>query len=56
MNFENFLLMRQELVLIGIVLILLIAIFAVGLAPFWLSNMIQDSLTPIVAKLSVIAQ
>jgi len=37
-------------------LTLLIAIFAVGLAPFWLSNMIQDSLTPIVAKLSVIAQ
>jgi NADH-quinone oxidoreductase subunit M len=37
-------------------LTLLIAIFAVGLAPFWLSNMIQDSLTPIVARLSVIAQ
>ena len=37
-------------------LTLLVAIFAVGLAPFWLSNMIQDSLTPIVAKLSVLAQ
>jgi NADH-quinone oxidoreductase subunit M len=37
-------------------LTLLIAIFAVGLAPFWLSDMIQQSLTPIVAKLSVIAQ
>lgn len=37
-------------------LTLLIAIFAVGLAPFWLSDMIQESLTPIVARLSVIAQ
>jgi len=36
-------------------LTLLIAIFAIGLAPFWLSNMIQDSLVPIVAKLSVLA-
>ena len=35
-------------------LTLLIAIFAVGLAPFWLSDMIQDSLTPIVSKLSMV--
>ncbi len=35
---------------------LLAAIFAIGLAPLWLSNMIQDSLTPIVARFSVLAQ
>jgi len=35
-------------------LTLLIAILIIGIAPFWLSNMIQDSLTPIVTRLSIL--
>ncbi len=34
------------------VVLLIIAIAGVGIAPLWLSNMISDSLTPIVTKLS----
>lgn len=34
-------------------LTLLIAIFIIGMAPFWLSDMIQHSLEPIVARLSI---
>ena len=35
-------------------LTLLVAIVIVGMAPFWLSDMIQQSLEPIVARLSVV--
>jgi NADH-quinone oxidoreductase subunit M len=33
---------------------LIIAIAAIGLAPFWLSTMIGDSLQPIIDKLSMV--
>jgi len=36
-------------------LTLVTALFIIGLTPFWLSNLIQESLTPIVTKLSVLA-
>jgi NADH-quinone oxidoreductase subunit M len=34
---------------------LLLMIAAIGLAPLWLSNMIQNSLVPIIQKLSIVS-
>ena len=37
--------------IVGIVVVLIVAIAGLGMAPLWVSNMINDSLLPVVQQL-----